>query len=172
MTIRDRFIAGIILLTIVFFSSCLGEEEEDLLYVTKVNVGDKLPDFSVTTLDGKTVSTSSLLAQDKDVMIVFFSTTCKDCQLQMPEIEALTHSNSDVVCLCIGRNQSFDDVETYWQANHFTLPCAPQTDDHIYKQFAESGIPRIYLSDRNGIIYFCSDPESFLSNTDLHNIIN
>ena len=60
----------------------------------------------------------------------------------------------------ISREQDKDEIQTYWQENNLTLPYSPQTSREIYSLFAQSRIPRIYISDRNGTIktIFTDDP--------------
>ena len=60
----------------------------------------------------------------------------------------------------ISREQDKDEIQTYWQENNLTLPYSPQTSRETYSLFAQSRIPRIYISDRNGTIktIFTDDP--------------
>lgn len=132
-------------------------------------VGDTLPSFDVVTLQGEHVSTGDLLDRGCPLMLVFFTTTCGDCQRQLPEVQRLVddHRHPDAASpasqvLCIGRSQPAQVVEAFWAQQALTLPCAPQADDTLYRRFARSGVPRIYLFDARGIVRYVSNPEQLL----------
>ena len=57
-----------------------------------------------------------------------------------------------VTFVCISRAQSGNDVAAYWQAQGLNMPYSAQTDRSVYALFATAGIPRVYVSDNNGIV--------------------
>ena len=84
MTFSERFryfkvIAAIG--SLFFFGSCINSTE-DAQVGSKMQLGDKLPNFSVVTSTGQTVSNITL--QGKVGVVVFFYTPCKDCIVAMP----------------------------------------------------------------------------------------
>lgn len=130
------------------------EEAGDSL---RIHVGDPLPQFTVLTLGGDIVSRDSLLGDVS--LLVFFSTKCEDCRRTLPELQKayVALQGRKVKFLCIARDESADVVAPFWQQNGFTMPCAPQKDRGIYNLFASSVVPRIFISDRNGIVRFTHD---------------
>lgn len=128
--------------------------DPDELKGADLGVGDALPTFSVTMNDGTSVSTSDL--KGRPSVIVFFSTTCPDCQKEFPELQRLWDSvdRTAIPVLLIARAQNQAEIERYWQANGFSMTYSPQADRSVYNLFATSLIPRIYISDRSGIIRF------------------
>ncbi len=132
--------------------SCVGEKEEPE-WVLKA--GDRLPDFEVTTIDGQKVSSAD--SYKTNLIIVFFNTTCKDCQRELPVVQAQYEENLELPesersqYICIAREEGAADIEQYWTDNHLTLPVSSQTDRSIYSKFASIGIPRIYYA-KDGII--------------------
>jgi peroxiredoxin len=56
-------------------------------------VGDKAPDFTLESIDGKSISLSDF--RGKTVLVVFTSVTCVDCQKQVPYIEAACKESSE-----------------------------------------------------------------------------
>ncbi len=127
--------------------SCVGEKEEPE-WVLKA--GDQLPDFEVVTLDGERIS--SEISFERTLVIVFFNTTCKDCQRELPVVQAQYEENMELPesarsqYICIAREEGTADIEQYWTENHLTLPVSPQTDRSIYSKFASIGIPRIFYA--------------------------
>lgn len=89
----------------------------------------------------------------KPSLIVFFSTQCKDCQRELPALNQryLAHAH-DTTFVAIAREQSAADIADYWAANKLSLPYSAQPDRRIYQLFARKGIPRIYISNAEGIV--------------------
>src|SRR5262245_59608075 len=67
--------------------------------------GPSAPDFSLPTLDGKTVRLSDHFGQ-KVVLIDFWSTTCDPCMAEMPHLVELykKHKDQGFVVLAISRD--------------------------------------------------------------------
>lgn len=143
-----------ILLSLLSLSLCacsMMEEGDDTPITNKVNVGDKLPTFAITMHDGSALTTADLLG--KPSLIVFFSTTCGDCRRELPALNAryLQHG-ADTTFVAISREQADAEVAAYWQAEGLSIPFSAQADRTVYSLFATSGIPRIYISDANGVV--------------------
>lgn len=133
--------------------SCTMTDEEDEIQPSDniVNVGDELPAFTVLMNDGQSLSSSQL--RDKPSLIVFFSTSCPDCQRELPLLNAryLAHG-MDTTFVAISREEGWESVSSYWQQQGLSLPVSAQSDRTVYSLFAKKGIPRIYISDAQGII--------------------
>ncbi len=137
---------------------------EDLPENTGVEAGDPLPQFSVTLNDGATVTTASL--RGKVAVIEFFNTSCDDCRRGFPVIQQLYEHYADddaVEIFCIARDEDDASISHYWSANGLTIPYSPQTGRSVYELFASTGIPRLYIADRKGIITWTSAPEEIPS---------
>ena len=72
----------------------------------------------------------------------------------------------------ISREQGKEEIQEYWNENNLTIPYSPQTSREIYSLFAQSRIPRIYISDEDGTIgkIFTDDPLPTL--TDIETALN
>lgn len=136
--------------------ACMGTDPDE---GANLQVGDALPSFVVTMSDGTSVATSDLMGHPS--VIVFFSTSCPDCQKELPEIQRLWDATdrAEVPILLIARAQEKADIERYWQAEGFSMNYSPQSDRSVYHLFATSRIPRIYISDRKGIIRYIHTDE-------------
>ncbi|MDE7421829.1 MAG: TlpA family protein disulfide reductase [Muribaculaceae bacterium] len=137
---------------IVCLSGCIGEKEEPEWYLLP---GDVLPQFEVTTIDGRTVGSAD--SYSAELIIVFFNTTCPDCRKELPVLQRQYEENLKLpeaersIYLCISREEGAADVERYWTENNLTLPVSPQRDRRIYSMFASIGIPRIFFA-KDGLI--------------------
>lgn len=142
----------LLILSALVLASCSFSDDEEIAPAdNKINVGNSLPTFTVTMSDGSSLSTSDL--RGKPSLIVFFSTTCSDCQRELPELNRryLAHG-ADTTFVAISREQGADVVSAYWSEQGFSLPFSAQTDRHIYSLFASQGIPRIYISDSRCVV--------------------
>ena len=132
--------------------SCISEKEEPEWHL---NPGDPLPRFEVTTTKGMKVGSSD--SYSSELVIVFFNTSCADCQRELPLLQKQYEENlmlplaEQSKYICISREEGEADVERYWELNHLTLPVSAQPDRKIYSMFASIGIPRVFCA-KNGII--------------------
>ena len=122
--------------------SCVNDDAEPR---SIIEVGDRLPYFSIEMNDGTILNTDMLRGTES--MIVFFTTTCSDCRRELPRINAYAEAHPDVRIVCIARNQTEEEIASFWKSESLILPYSPQPDATIYHLFAESGVPRIYCAD-------------------------
>jgi len=120
-----------------------------------VKVGDELPNFgSVTLTTGRSFSKSSL--KGKVSLLAFYSLDCSDCQEELPVLQEvydyilLNGISSDYNFYTVSRDDKKADIEEYWDENSFSMPTAE--DGLAYYYFASSGVPRIYISDKENIV--------------------
>lgn len=116
-----------------------------------LTLGDRLPEFSVVLDDGTTTGTEDLVGNVSCIM--FFHSSCPDCQQAMPRVQKLYENyGEEVKFVCISREEGAETIRAYWQGNGFTLPWSAQEGREIYNLFATFAVPRIYISDADGII--------------------
>ncbi len=145
---RLRYIFLLALLGVCALNSCIGEKRPPV----NLEVGDKVPEFSVVTSGGEVVSNAGLMGSVS--CIVFFHTSCPDCQKTLPEVQKIydEYLPQGVKFILISREQEEDEIEPYWKECGYTMPYAPQKTRDVYEKFAQSRIPRVYICDKNGII--------------------
>ena len=126
----------------LLFVSCVSDDTpDDPADGSLVKVGDAVPAFTVTLDDGTTFTSPDDLPGHTTVL-VFFNTTCPDCQRKLPLLQARHDAGERIVC--ISRAESAANIAAYWTAHAPTLPYAAVPDRSIYNLFAQSGIPRTY----------------------------
>ena len=133
------------------FVSCINDDE---IVVRECAIGDRLPDFSVTMSDGTSVSGASL--RETASLILFFHTSCPDCQQVLPIIQRIydEYTSAEIQFAFISREEDATTIATYWESQNFTMPYSAQANRNIYELFATSRIPRVYISDSEGIIRY------------------
>lgn len=164
---RIIWIATLLPLVMTGISGCINDNAGEPDEVWSVAPGERCPQFSVTLADGRTVSTGSLAG--KRSMIVFFNTSCTDCQRELPVIEAVSRellhgaegeTGSEYEIICIARAEEAPSIETFWQKAGLSLPYSPQPERRVYNLFASTIIPRIYIICPDLVIrqVFTDDP--------------
>ena len=80
--------------------------------------------------------------------------------VEMSDGGMLNKENPDVLLSCISRSESGSEVQAYWEKHSFTLPFSAQNDDAVFSLFASHTIPRILITDKEGIIraVYTDDP--------------
>jgi peroxiredoxin len=127
---------------------------EKLDTTSRVHVGDRVPQFSLTTADGVEFS---LPENGKVVLINFFATWCGPCRIELPHIERIWKEHKDdehFRLLVIGREETTETVRQYRDENGFTFPIAADPDRDVYSLFASELIPRTVVVSRDGQIAY------------------
>ncbi|MCY1635808.1 TlpA family protein disulfide reductase [Marinifilum sp. D737] len=115
--------------------------------------GDKVPEFTVTTLDGKEISIKDL--KGKVVLINFFATWCGPCMKELPEVQKQLwpkFKDENFTLISIGREHTKDQLTKWNQKKGFTFPIAPDPKREVYSKFASQYIPRNFIVDKTGKI--------------------
>lgn len=132
-------------------AACSFGDDEETGSGDIVTVGQTLPSFSVVMADSSSIATDSLLGRPS--VIVFFNTTCSDCQRELPIVQQIYEELGDSVnFVCISRAEGAEDIAEYWSGNELTLPYSAQSDRAIYNLFATITIPRIYVSNSANVV--------------------
>jgi thiol-disulfide isomerase/thioredoxin len=121
-------------------------------------VGQKMPAFSFTTLDGKQSSITEL--KGKVVFVNFWATWCPPCLAEMPRMEKEVwqrfKSSPDFFMVAIAREQTREEVAPFLKENRLTFPIAPDPTREVFRLFGDGGIPRSYVVGHDGQILFQS----------------
>ncbi len=116
-----------------------------------VKVGDNIPYFEITMNDGTQFVSTQL--GGKPCVVIFFNTTCIDCQRELPALNQRYQQNGhDTTFVAIARDQADPEIQDYWHTHNLTLPYSPQPNRTIYNLFATRGIPRTYIVNTKGKI--------------------
>lgn len=163
-------IRALYILMLLCLASCINDDEEAT--VERVAVGDTLPSFTVTTTDGNLFCTNT--KHERPVMILFFVTTCKDCQKFLPLVDQLWREQQPTPSfdlIAIGREESASDVTAYWQKNDYVIPVSPQQDRTIFSLFASQDVPRLYITTPDLRVTHVFTPSTLPTLTQLREIV-
>ena len=149
-----------ILLLLLLPAGCLRREllEEDpgIHYNRgdKVFVGDTLPDFEVTDLEGQSHSGAGYRDNDSSTVVVLFDATCGDCGRAMLVLSNICRDLSDenVEFVGISRGNNRRDVAAMTDGLHIPFPMCPVEDRSVYNLFCLWYVPRVYIVDSQGVV--------------------
>src|SRR5207302_6829804 len=117
-------------------------------------IGSRLPDFSVTDLEGHPVSSSEL--RGKVVLVDFWATWCQPCKKEMPDYQKLVDKYGSrgfaVVGLKFDTMRDVEDPIRFAKKLGVRYPLAIATDDVKQKFGGIEGLPTTLLYDRQGIL--------------------
>lgn len=132
------------------------EVPADYGYIVKI--GQQVPDFTVTTTDGKTVRMADL--KGKVVMLQFTASWCGVCRKEMPHIEAdiwrKYKDNKNFALYGIDLDEPVEKVKEFAKQIPVTYPLLLDPQGGIFYQFAEkgAGVTRNVIVDQTGKIVF------------------
>lgn len=121
-----------------------------------LDVGNRAPNFSVTTLAGETVSLRELEGQV--VLLNFWGTWCGPCRREMPEFQDIYEdlSGEGFTILALAVRDTEDAMREFRDELGLTFPLALDVDDAISAEYAIPGQPSSFILDANGVIQFKS----------------
>lgn len=119
------------------------------------NAGNRAPDFTLKSLDGKTVTLSEL--QGNKVLLNFWATWCEPCKKEMPYIQAVHEAwrQKGVVVLAVAvnqGNQSLEGVKLFIQDNKYTFTVVFDAEKKVAGLYQVSEIPKTVFIDVDGIV--------------------
>ncbi|MEO8128382.1 MAG: TlpA disulfide reductase family protein [Bryobacteraceae bacterium] len=115
-----------------------------------VNVGDKAPNFSITTERGKTVSVSDF--GGKVLVLNFWATWCPPCIEEMPSLNqfAATMKDQGVVVLAVSIDKNEKAYKTFLQRARPAFETAFDPDANISSEYGTFKWPETYVIDKTG----------------------
>lgn len=112
--------------------------------------GVAAPDFSVTTLDGKTIQLSEL--KGKRVIVDFWATWCPPCVKEIPHFIKLSSETPADQLVIVGiSSEDEDTLKPFVKKKGINYPIA-SADDLAAPYSDVSSIPTTFFIDRKGII--------------------
>ena len=119
-------------------------------------VGDKAPDFTLESIDGKSTSLSDF--RGKTVLIVFTSVNCKECEEQMPYLVRVYQQSSGELAILDIYHMIYDTriIQDYITKKQFTtFPALPDPGNKVANTYGATRFPPTnFIIDSTGIIKY------------------
>lgn len=161
------------MLFLLLFSSCIKDKEPDGEMENYIETGDRLPEFTVKNTAGEELRSENF--EGSMTLLVFFASTCPDCQRDLPIIEEVWKRMKGMPgfkLAAISRKEDTSTVSRYWEKNGFTMPFYLDPEGEAFALFANSTIPRIYLTDKQNTITWMAIEKIPLTAVQLEEKIN
>ncbi len=116
-------------------------------------VGNKAPDFTLQTIDGKTVKLSDF--QGKTVMINIWWSGCEGCVEEAPYIQTAFNklsSNPELAILTINTWDTPTVISKFIETHKLTFPVLIDPNKKLDPIYLKYGVPTTYFVDANGIV--------------------
>ncbi len=116
--------------------------------------GEKLPDFSLTCIDGSTFTLSE--QRGKTVIINLWATWCTPCVKELPDFDRLYRERrEEVTVLAVHVPPVTADVEDYLSRYDYVMPFAVDGDGALDALLNESAVlPQTVIVSGNGIVSY------------------
>ena len=163
-----RWLIGILVIGLLV--GCSGNEEQDTvepntaptegptarntLAVIEDDEPFYAPDFTLSSIDGETVTLSDL--QGQWVLLNFWATWCKPCVAEMPALQSIADNYADQNLVVMGVNvrEDQDLVQTFLAENNITyrilMTPRGEAEDQVLLDYTTSALPQTLIIAPNG----------------------
>jgi cytochrome c biogenesis protein CcmG/thiol:disulfide interchange protein DsbE len=120
-----------------------------------ITVGDKVPNFSLTTFEGQTIELDDLAG--KVVVLNFWASWCKPCEQEAAELEEAWRSyepQGEVVFLGVDYVDTETEAKAYLEKFAITYPNGPDLGTRISQAFRIRGVPETYFIGKDGVLRY------------------
>lgn len=124
------------------------------LYTRTIAINNKAPDFISTDINGNRVSLNQL--QGKFVLLNFWATWCVPCVKELPLLKKIRTEipEEKLVILSISLDRNITDLKEVIAKYNLNWNHIFNDDELVNKYNFQSGIPKTFLIDENGILVF------------------
>ncbi len=122
--------------------------------VPSPRAGFPAPDFTLQTIDGRTITLSDL--RGKVVIVNLWASWCPPCRAEMPAIEQVYQANKDQGLEVLAVNTTYQDdaaaASQFAQDFGLTFPILLDQDGSVSRRYKLQALPTTFFIDRQGII--------------------
>ncbi len=111
------------------------------------------PDFTLTTLDGDSLTLSDY--QGQVVLVNFWASWCPPCNAEVDDLNAYYEAHKDEGFIVIGVNveDTPEDAQAFVERHGVTFPVVRDPDDTVAGQYNVIGLPSSYFVNQEGEIF-------------------
>ncbi len=135
--------------------------------MAELKVGDEAPTFFVRDLEEKNFFLSDTLKLGKPTVLSFFATWCGPCQLEMPVLDTLSQSYSDINFYLVdvsgltqGKSKMKEDpakVKIMVESLGVTLQVLMDKYGKVAEKYGVKSLPRLVVIDAKSTVHYIHD---------------
>jgi cytochrome c biogenesis protein CcmG/thiol:disulfide interchange protein DsbE len=111
--------------------------------------GKPAPSFTVSGLDGSTLTLSDLMEPGRPIVVSFWATWCGSCGQQAAELTAFASANQ-VPVAAIAIHDNPEDVEAHWGEQTSGVTVAVDESGSLTEDYEAVGLPVTYIISAEG----------------------
>jgi cytochrome c biogenesis protein CcmG/thiol:disulfide interchange protein DsbE len=118
-----------------------------------VVIGQRSPDFTLTTFDGQNVNLAD--QKGKVVLVNFWASWCIPCEDEAADLEAawrFYQPRGDVVFLGVDYVDTEPEARAYLSKFNISYTNGPDLRTRISQAYRITGVPETYIIDRQGVL--------------------
>jgi len=117
---------------------------------TGTQIGERLPNFTLNTLDGKELSLTDF--RGMPVLVNFWATWCTFCVNEMPDLQR-AFENENVAVLGVNRAETIEKQLDFLKNNlRITYPILLDPSDSLARAFGVTIMPTTFVLNSEGIV--------------------
>ncbi len=112
-----------------------------------------IPTVQCTTIEGNDITFG--VGSNKPALLVFFTTWCSSCIEAAPAISRqFEHLKDRINLIGIGREHNAAELKSFKQEAGLAYHLIEDPDRALFNEFAQMHVPRIYLVDTKGKVWY------------------
>ncbi len=137
------------------------------LAFAELKVGDEAPTFFVRDLTEKNFFLSDTLKLGRPIVLSFFATWCGPCRVEMPVLDTLSQSYSDINFYLVdvsgltqGKSKMKEDpakVKIMVESLGVTLQVLMDKYGKVAEKYGVKSLPRLVVIDAKGTVHYIHD---------------
>jgi thiol-disulfide isomerase/thioredoxin len=108
------------------------------------------PDFTLQNLKGEEVSLSDF--KGKYILINFWGTWCKWCDVEMPSLDKLNNENDDLVVLAVNVMEDESKVKEYIENGEYEFEVVLDEEGEVAQVYYVNSFPTSIFVDKEGYL--------------------
>lgn len=135
-------------------------DDSDFVIGQDIAVGKPSPSLKYEDKDGKEVKLLDLDGKEinledykgKIVLLNFWGTWCKWCDVEMPDLDKLDKENDDLVVLAVNVQENKDIVQKYIDKGGYDFQVVLDPQGQIARKYLVASFPLTYFLDKEGVL--------------------
>jgi peroxiredoxin len=144
-------------------------QKDGMFLLGNAAIGKSAPDFTLTSLDGKTVTLNDF--RGKAVLLDFWIYTCTGCKEKLKLLQdAYSKMAGKVEILCIHPKEKEPLIRSFLEADSLSVPVFIDNEGSVIKFYKVTGFPTTFFIDEKGVLRLID--KEFTTVEELQDIFN